>query len=90
MFVQRAALVSAAALCATLSFSMPASADANHRDCSQMAQQVATAIDAAQPGKAKDAALSEQRNGRNLCSISMYDDGVSHYLQALRILKTKS
>jgi hypothetical protein len=51
-----------------------------------MSRQVATAIDAAQPGQAKDDALAQQRFGRNFCAVSMYKNGVAHYAKALELL----
>ena len=61
-------------------------ADANVGDCIHMSKQVASALDAAQPGKAVNDARAQQRFGRDFCAVSMYDKGVAHYAKALELL----
>ena len=85
LFGKKAAIVAAAF--AGLMFSSAAyAADANFGDCIHMSKQVATAIDAAQPGKATDDARVQQRAGREFCAASMYEKGVAHYTKALPLL----
>lgn len=84
MFFGKRALIVAAAI-SGLMFASAANA-ANLSDCVQMAKQVATAVDAAQPGKAKDNAVTEQRAGQSYCGYSMYAQGVARYAKALQIL----
>ena len=54
-----------------------------------MSKQVASAIDAAQPGQAKDDARVLQRAGRDYCAVSMYEKGVARYSKALTLLQSK-
>ena len=65
-------------------------ADANLSGCIQMSKQVASAIDAAQPGKAKDDAVARQSAGRGFCAVSMYEKGVARYTKALSLLGQQS
>jgi hypothetical protein len=55
-----------------------------------MAKQVATAVDTAQPGQAKDDARAQQQFGRDFCAYSMYEKGVAHYAKALELLGQQS
>jgi len=84
MFFGKRAVIVAAAI-SGLMFASAANA-ASVSDCVQMAKQVATAVDAAQPGKAKSDAVTEQRAGQSYCGFSMYAQGVAHYTKALQLL----
>jgi len=61
-------------------------ADANIGACVHMSKQVASAVEAAQPGQAKDDARAQERFGREFCAVSMYKKGVAHYTKALELL----
>ena len=77
--------VFAAAAISGLMFASAANA-ANVGDCVQMAKQVVTAVDAAQPGKAKEDAVTQQHAGLSYCAFSMYAQGVARYEKALELL----
>ena len=83
-FGKKAAL--AAAFTGLMFASAAYAGDARLSDCVHMSKQVATAVDAAQPGKAKDDARLLQRAGREFCAVSMYEKGVAHYAKALELL----
>ena len=86
-FAKRAALASVAVLAASLTFgSVANAADARLGDCTQLAKQVAEAINTAQPGQATEEALQQAKAGRGYCSLSMYTQGVAHYSKALQLL----
>ena len=82
----RKSAFAAAAFAGLMVASAAYAADASLGDCVHMSKQVASAIDAAQPGKAKDDALILQRAGRDYCAVSMYEKGVAHYTKALELL----
>jgi len=84
------AVFAAVALTGLMFVSAAYAADANLGDCVHMSKQVASAIDAAQPGKAKDDAASLLRAGRSYCAVSMYKAGVESYSRALTVLSGKS
>ena len=84
-FGKKTAVV-AAAFAGLMLSSTAYAADANIGDCARMSKQVATAIDAAQPGKTTDDARVEQRTGNDFCTYSMYEKGVAHYTKALQLL----
>lgn len=65
---------------------VPANADARLSDCSQMAKQVAAALEQAQPGEATEAARQQATVARNYCSVRMYAKGVARYNEALKLL----
>lgn len=86
MFFGKKAAFTAAAFTGLMFATAAYAADARVGDCIQMAKQVATAIDTAQPGKVKDDARTQQHFGRDFCAVSMYDKGVAHYAKALELL----
>ena len=90
MLFGKKAAIAAAAFTGLMFASAAYAADANLGDCIHMSKQVASAIDAAQPGKAKDDAAMLQRSGREYCAVSMYAKGVAHYAKALTLLNGKS
>lgn len=80
-------LALATALVAGLGFTVAANAgDAKLVDCLNMAKQVTTALEAAQPGATTDQARDMARNARTYCSSSRYDNGVALYSKALTAL----
>ena len=86
MHFGKKAAIAAAALTGLMFASAAYAADANVGDCVHLSKQVATAIEAAQPGQIKDNALAQQRFGRDFCAVSMYKKGVAHYAKALELL----
>jgi hypothetical protein len=60
--------------------------DVGAKDCSQMFKQVKAALETATPGDATSAARIEANNGKNMCTIRLYAQGVAHYNQALKLL----
>jgi len=86
MFFGKQAVIIAAAISGFMFASAANAADAKLSNCTQMAKLVATAIDAAQPGKARDDAVVQQRAGQAYCGFSMYAQGVAHYEKALQLL----
>jgi hypothetical protein len=86
MYFGKKAAIAAAALTGLMFASAAYAADAKAGDCIHMSKQVATAIDAAQPGKVADDARAQQRFGRDFCAVSMYNKGVAHYTKALELL----
>lgn len=86
MFFGKKAALAAAAFTGLMFASAAYAADANVGDCIHMSKQVTTAIDAAQPGQAKDGALAQQRSGSSFCAAAMYKSGVAHYAKALELL----
>jgi hypothetical protein len=86
-FVKRAAFAAIAAVCASLAFApMANAADAKIGDCVRMANQVSSAIAAAQPGQTTNEARALERAGRAFCAVSMYAQGVARYSKALELL----
>lgn len=84
-------VVLASVLFAGLGLSASAqAADAKMADCIQMAKQVSTAIETAQPGQNTDQARGLAKNARSFCSGSMYGRGVELYGKALTLLNNKS
>jgi len=90
MFFGKKAVFAAAAFTGLMFVSAAYAADANLGDCIHMAKQVSTAVDTAQPGKAKDDARAQHHFGRDFCAFSMYDKGVAHYTKALELLGQQS
>jgi hypothetical protein len=86
MFFGKKVVIAAAVISGFTFASAANAADARLSDCVHMAKQVATAVDVAQPGKAKDDAAAEQRTGQSYCGFSMYAQGVAHYEKALQLL----
>jgi hypothetical protein len=86
-FTKKVALVSVAAICATLTFAPIANA-AGLSDCLHMAKQAQSALESAQPGTKTEDARNEVRFGRDYCANSMYERGVAHYAKALELLKS--
>ena len=86
MLFGKKAVLAAAAFTGLMFASTAYAADTNFGDCIHMSKQVASALDAAQAGKAKDGALAQQRFGREFCAASMYRNGVAHYAKALELL----
>lgn len=87
-FVKHVAIASV--LFASLGLAASANAaDAKLSDCTQMAKQVSTAIETAQPGANTDQARTFARNARTYCSSSMYSRGVELYAKALTVLNGK-
>jgi hypothetical protein len=77
----------AALTAAAFAFAPAANAgDATLRDCTHVARQVSQALETAEPGNTKEAALTEQRAGHFFCMSAKYDKGVAHYNQALQLL----
>lgn len=80
-------LAIASVLAASLGLSVTANAtDATRSDCIQMARQVSTALETAQPGDTADQARSLAKSARNFCNSSYYDRGVALYEKALGLL----
>jgi hypothetical protein len=86
MLFGKQAAIATAAITGLIFASAAYAGDARISDCVHMAKQVATAVDAAQPGKAKDDAVVQQRAGQTYCGFSMYAQGVAHYSKALELL----
>lgn len=80
-------LAIASVLVAGLGLSVSADAAQSTRsDCIHMGRQVATALEAAQPGDATDQARAMAKDARSYCNASYYDRGVSLYEKALSLL----
>ena len=90
MLFGKKAVFAAAAFTGLMFIPAAYAADANVSACVHMAKQVATAVDAAQPGKAKDDARAQEHFGRDFSAVSMYDKGVAHYAKALELLGQQS
>lgn len=90
MFFGKKAVFAAAAFTGLMFTSAAYAADAKLGDCVHMSKQVASAIDAAQPGQTKDNALALQSAGRGFCAVSMYEKGVARYAKALTLLGQQS
>jgi hypothetical protein len=84
----RIAYIVACAVIAATVFVAPASAqtDSRYGDCARIASKVDQALETAQPGQATDMAHREATAGSKFCATARYDEGVSHYLIALRLL----
>lgn len=80
-------LALATALVAGFGFAAAANAgEAKLADCLNMAKQVTTALETAQPGAATDQARDMARNARAYCTSSRYGNGVALYSKALTAL----
>jgi hypothetical protein len=80
----------ASVLVAGLGFAATANAEeARLSDCIQMAKQVSTAMEAAQPSQTTDQARNLARNARMYCTSNMYERGVALYSKALTLLGNK-
>ncbi|MGC9952875.1 MAG: hypothetical protein ABSD21_01160 [Rhizomicrobium sp.] len=90
MLFAKKTVFAAAAFTGLMFASAAYAADASIGDCVHLSRQVASAIDAAQSGKAKDDARAQQRFGREYCAFSMYEKGVAHYVKALELLGQQS
>ena len=90
MFFGKKAAFVAAAFTGLMFASAAYAADANLGDCVRMSKQVASAVDAAQAGKARDDAVVLQHAGRDYCAVTMYAQGVARYAKALTLLGGKS
>ena len=90
MLFGKKAVFAAAAFTGLMFVSAAYAADASVGDCVHMSKQVASALDAAQPGQAKDDARALQSAGRNFCAFSMYEKGVAQYTKALTLLGRQS
>ena len=86
MLFGKKAAIAAAAFTGLMFASAAYAADANLGDCIHMSKQVASAVEAAQPGQAKDDARAQERFGHQYCAVSLYEKGVAHYTKALELL----
>ena len=74
-----------AAACAAFVLA-PAASAASLADCIQLGKKTTEALAAAQTNDTTDAARAKARDGKNLCSIALYAQGVANYTKALQLL----
>lgn len=74
--------------CLALGIMSANAADAATRQtCLETAHQVQSALDANQQSPNYSDAKRERRNGLEFCNAGMYQKGVDHYQQALKLLE---
>ncbi|HEV2561491.1 MAG TPA: hypothetical protein VGT78_05065 [Rhizomicrobium sp.] len=79
----------AALVCSVLAFnvaSASAAETANLTGCIDQGKQVKTALDANQQSANYSDAVKQQRYGLEFCNSGLYQKGVDHYAQALKLL----
>lgn len=84
--LKSAAVISVLGACLVMGASANAAEPGNLRGCVASAKDVQAALDANQQSPNHDAAVKEQHNGRDFCGTGLYQQGVNHYAQALKLL----